>query len=62
MVQCSYNFNHTSKPDYKHNTFMKIVGNTKDTLEGLDMKLKPQTINVKGHFKWKLHKVLTAKK
>lgn len=41
---------------------MKVVSNTKDTPEGIDMKLKPQTIDVKGHFNWKLHKVIPAKK
>jgi len=50
MVQCSCNFNHTSKPDYKHNITMKVVSKTKDTVEAVDVKLKPQTIDVKGLF------------
>lgn len=62
MFLCSYNFNHTSKPDYKHNATMKVLSNTKDNPEITDMKLKPQTMDVKGRFNWKPNKVILAKK
>lgn len=44
--------------DCKHNISKKILRNAKDTLEHTDMKFKPQTMDVKGLFNWKLHTII----
>lgn len=33
---------------------------TKGILEATDTNLKPQTIDARGHFNWKLHKAVPA--